>query len=196
MSSDPALFPVFLKLAGRKVLVVGGGAVAASKVEALVPTGARLVVVAPAIRSDIASSRAELRRRPFRASDLDGAWFVVSAATPAVNRIVSRAAARRRLFVNAVDDPPNATAYLGGVVRRAGLTLAISTSGRAPAIAGLVREGLDVLIPDDLDAWFSTSDELKRQWRKTGVPMDARRPQLLEALVNLYEERESAEAGS
>ena len=91
-----------------------------------------------------------IERRAFEPADLDGAWFVVAAAPPEVNR-AGRAArpSARHVFVNAVDDPPNATAYLGGVVRKQGVTLAISTDGRAPALAGLLREGLEALLPDD-----------------------------------------------
>jgi uroporphyrin-III C-methyltransferase/precorrin-2 dehydrogenase/sirohydrochlorin ferrochelatase len=103
---------------------------------------------------------------------------------------VSAAAEERRIFVNAVDDPPNATAYLGGVVRRDGVTVAISTSGEAPAIAGLLREGLDALLPSDLGAWMATAREARAGWRRDGVPMEHRRPQLLEALNRLYEARE------
>ena len=182
------LFPVFLKLDGRKVVVVGGGPVAASKIGALRATRARIVVVAPSIRSEILAAGVETRRRPFRATDLAGAWFVVAAAPPMINRAVARAAARHGIFVNAVDDPPNATAYLGGVLRRNDLTVSISTSGRAPALAGLVREGLEAMLPEDadLERWFTEADDLKRRWRSTGVPMNERRPELLAALTRLY----------
>src|SRR4029079_14379928 len=107
------------------------------------------------------------------------------AATPEVNRQVAAAAEARRIFVNAVDDPPNATAYLGGVVRRDGVTVAISTSGEAPAIAGLLREGLDALLSSDLAAWMATAREARAKWRPDGVPMAQRRPLLLEALNQL-----------
>jgi len=184
------LFPIFLKLAGRPVLVVGGGPVAASKVEALLPTGAVMTVVAPSICDQIRRAPvAAVHQRPFVASDLEGQWLVISAATPEVNRLVATEAQDRQLFVNAVDDPGSASAYLGGVIRRDGVTIAISTDGRAPALAGLLREGVDALLPRDLDQWLSRADELKRVWRSTGVPMDARRPQLMEALIRLYEDR-------
>jgi uroporphyrin-III C-methyltransferase/precorrin-2 dehydrogenase/sirohydrochlorin ferrochelatase len=190
------LFPAFLKLAGRKVLVVGGGPVAAAKIAALRPTGARLVVVAPEMSDAVREAGVELRRRRFRTSDLAGAWFVVTAAPKDVNRRVARAAEKRRIFVNAVDDPSQATAYLGGVLRRSDVTVAISTAGRAPALAGLLREGFDALLPADLDTWFERADALKAEWRSTGVPMDARRPALVDALVALYDGRTPATAGS
>ena len=183
------LFPVFLKLEGRPVLVVGGGAVAAAKVHALAPTGARLTVVAPRIDAAIdarARDGVVLHRRPVRDADLDRAWFVVAAATPAVNRFVAAAAERRRIFVNSVDDPANATAYLGGVLRRDDVTVAISTGGRAPALAGLLREALDATLPADLDRWLDRADALKRAWRSSGVPMADRRPQLADAILELY----------
>jgi uroporphyrin-III C-methyltransferase/precorrin-2 dehydrogenase/sirohydrochlorin ferrochelatase len=130
--------------------------------------------------------------RDFDAADLDGAWMVVAAAPPEVNRVVAEHAHARHLFVNAVDDPANASAYLGGVLRRDAVTIAISTGGRAPALAGLLREGLDALLPLDLDAWFARADALKREWRSRRVPMEARRPQLLDALVALYAGRTAA----
>jgi uroporphyrin-III C-methyltransferase/precorrin-2 dehydrogenase/sirohydrochlorin ferrochelatase len=189
VSRRTELFPLFLKLAGRPVLVVGGGVVAAAKVAGLVPTGARITVVAPDICRAIRRAEVEIKERRFRPSDLRGAWLVISAATPAVNRAVSLAAERRRLFVNAVDDPANATAYLGGVLRRDGVTVAISTNGRAPALAGLLREGFEALLPEDLPRWFQRAGVLKRRWRRAGVPMPARRPELARAITALYARR-------
>ena len=188
------MYPVFLSLAGRRVVVVGGGPVAASKLAGLLSEGAHVVVVAPDLRPEIERSGVTIVRRAFEDADLDEAWWVVAAAPPAVNRQVCDAAARRRVFVNAVDDPAHATAYLGGVVRRDGLTLAISTDGRAPALSGLMREAIDAWLPADLDRWMATADEARRAWKRDEVPMARRRPQLLEALNRLYDRE--AETGS
>ena len=103
---EPVLFPTFLKLAGRPVLVVGGGRMAAAKLPALAEAGALVTVVAPDVRPEIEAANVTVRRRGFAADDLDGAWFVVAAATPEVNEQVARVAEERRVFVNAVDDPP------------------------------------------------------------------------------------------
>jgi uroporphyrin-III C-methyltransferase/precorrin-2 dehydrogenase/sirohydrochlorin ferrochelatase len=146
-----------------------------------------VLVVAPDVHADIVRSGVVMARRPFDASDLDGAWLVVAAATPAVNREVARAAESRRVFVNAVDDPPNATAFLSGVVRRADVTVAISTSGDAPALTGLLREALDAVLPEDLEDWMRVAREERAQWRRDGVPMEQRRPLLLKALNRIYE---------
>jgi uroporphyrin-III C-methyltransferase/precorrin-2 dehydrogenase/sirohydrochlorin ferrochelatase len=184
--AEPELFPVFLKLSGRSILVVGAGPVGSSKVAGLLPTGATITVVAPEVSAFVEQSGVEIVRREFQEQDLDGRWLVVSAAPPEVNRVVAAAAERRRLFVNAVDDPPNATAYLGGVVRRSGVTVAISTSGRAPALAGLLREGLEAMLPGELDEWLEHADALRKRWRDGAVPMSDRRPELVEAIVGLY----------
>ena len=181
------MYPAFLRLAGRRVVLVGGGPVAAGKLAGLLAAGARVTVVAPAIRPEIEQPGVTIARRPFESADLDGAWYVVTAAPPEVNRQVLQAAEHRCLFVNAVDDPPHATAYAGSVVRRAGVTVAFSTDGRAPALAGLLREALDAWLPADLDAWMAAADAARRAWKRDGVPMEARRPMLLETLNQLYE---------
>ena len=183
------MFPAFLHLRSRRVVVVGGGPVAASKLDALLTVGADITVIAPDVRAEIEERPVTVVHRRFEASDLDGAWWVVAAAPPEVNRQVLEAADERRIFVNAVDDPAHATAYLGGVVRRHGVTVAISTSGRAPALAGLLREALDAWLPGELDEWLLAADEARREWRAQGVAMEARRPRLLETLNRLYEGR-------
>jgi uroporphyrin-III C-methyltransferase/precorrin-2 dehydrogenase/sirohydrochlorin ferrochelatase len=188
------LLPLFLHLRGRRVVLVGAGPVGASKLAALLAAGADVRVIAPDVHPDVVASGVSIDRRPFEPGDLDQAWLVVAAATPDVNRAVAAAAEERRIFVNAVDDPPNATAYLGGVVRRDGVTLAISTSGEAPAIAGMLREALDAMLPHDLSSWMETARASRVEWRREGVPMERRRPLLLKALNKLYAAREGAAA--
>ena len=204
------LYPVFLNLAGLPVTVVGGGVVAAGKLEGLIEAGARITVVAPAIHDAIrtraaglldeasheASANASIStsvsasirivERGFAPSDLDGARWVVAAATPEVNREVAAAGAARGLFVNAVDDLASASAYLGGVVRRGSAVVAISTGGLAPALAGLLREALEAVLPDDLERWIDVALAARADWKRTGVAMAQRRPLLLRALERIY----------
>jgi uroporphyrin-III C-methyltransferase / precorrin-2 dehydrogenase / sirohydrochlorin ferrochelatase len=184
-----ALFPVFLKLAGRRVLVVGGGPVAAGKLRALLDAGADVTVVAPEIGDEVRSAWVTIVNRAFVPSDLDGVAFVVAAAPPSVNHEVAEAAHARGLFVNAVDDVDSASAYAGAIVRRAGVTLAISTDGAAPALAGLLREALEAVLPDDLEAWMTCARDARKEWLARGIPMTERRPLLLDALVGLYSRR-------
>jgi len=187
--SGAQLLPVFLKLAGRKVLLVGAGPVAASKLPALLASRADVTVVAPEVRYEIAATSVRIERRAFRPDDLDGAWLVVAAAPPEVNLAVSQAADERHIFLNAVDDRSAASVYTGGVLRRGGLTIAVSTGGRAPALAGLLREAIEELIPEDVSNWVELASTLRREQQAAGLAMGARRPRLLEALNRRYAEK-------
>jgi uroporphyrin-III C-methyltransferase/precorrin-2 dehydrogenase/sirohydrochlorin ferrochelatase len=185
------LLPLFLNLAGRRVLLVGGGPVAAAKLQQLLAASADVHVVSPEVVEEIeragASCGVLIDRRRFVPEDLDRAWLVVAAATPEVNREVAIAADARRIFVNAVDDPANASAFLSGVIRREGVTLAVSTSGDAPGLTALIRQGFDELLPRrDLAQWMREARRQRKQWKAGGVPMDSRRPLLLQALNRLY----------
>jgi uroporphyrin-III C-methyltransferase/precorrin-2 dehydrogenase/sirohydrochlorin ferrochelatase len=182
------LYPVFLHLDARDVLLVGGGKVASGKLDALIAAGAQVTIVAPRILPALRRPGVQLAEREFEPADLDGKWFAVAAAPTAVNREVARAAAERRVFVNAVDDAGSASAFLGAVLRKGGVTAAISTDGRAPALAGLLREALDGLIPEEIESWARIAQELRTYWKADGVPLAQRRPLLLRALNQLYRE--------
>jgi siroheme synthase-like protein len=180
------LLPLFVNLAGRRVVLVGGGPVAAGKLAQLLEAGADVLVVSPQVQPDIERSGVQIARREFSPADLDAAWLVVAAATPEVNRAVARAAEPRQIFVNAVDDPANATAFLSGVVRRDGVTVAISSGGDAPGLTSLLREALDAILPRDLGRWMAEARRVRAIWKRDQVPMDARKPLLLETLNELY----------
>src|SRR6266576_758758 len=185
------LLPLFLNISGRRVLLVGGGPVAAAKLQQLLAASAEVHVVAPEVGEEIERSAAScgvvINRRSFVPADLDQAWLVVAAATPEVNREVAAAAELRRIFVNAVDDPATASAFLSGVIRREGVTVAVSTSGDAPGLTALIRQGFDELLPRrDLAQWVREARSQRRQWKAGGVPMEERRPLLLEAINRLF----------
>src|ERR1700676_1211802 len=176
------LLPLFVDLAGRRVLLVGAGRVAAAKLGQLLAARADVRVVALDVCEEVERAGVPVERRAFEAADLDGVWLVGAAAPAEGNRGVAEG---RGGFANAVDDPATATAFLSGVIRRDGVTLAISTGGAAPGLTALLREGLDAVLPRDLGAWL---DEARRQrvaWRREGVPMHERRPLLLAALTKL-----------
>ena len=108
-AAPPRLFPLFADLSGRRVLVVGGGAVARRKAEALLDAGARVVVGAPVIEPGLAEWVAARRIQhiagSFEPHWLDDAWLVIAATDDAaINRAVVDAADARRIFSNAVDD--------------------------------------------------------------------------------------------
>jgi siroheme synthase-like protein len=147
-STAPWSYPVFLDLRGRRCMVVGGGELAAGKARDLWAAGALVTVVAarpgPAIEGMASRGDLRLRRRAYRAGDLAGAFLAIAAGDePAEREAVWREAARRGLPLNSVDDPPRCTFIAPAVVRRGALAVAISTAGRAPALAVRLRQWLE-----------------------------------------------------
>jgi uroporphyrin-III C-methyltransferase/precorrin-2 dehydrogenase/sirohydrochlorin ferrochelatase len=149
------LYPLALRLEGRRVLVVGGGSVATRRVPALLAAGAQVVLVSPevtpALRGHAAAGRLTLIERRFEPSDLDGAWLVsVAVDDPAAAAAVSAAAEERRIFCVRADDREAATAWTPAVTRHGQVTVAVTDDGdrrRAMAVRDLVAEALDGELP-------------------------------------------------
>ena len=134
-------WPVNLLVAGRKVVVVGGGRIAARKTAPLVAIGANVTVVAPALSDEIRELNVVLIERAFEPGDLDEAWFVITATNvPAVNAAVFEAAEARRIFCNSADDPANCSATLLALVRQGDMVVAIGSGGKSPALATWLRQ--------------------------------------------------------
>jgi precorrin-2 dehydrogenase/sirohydrochlorin ferrochelatase len=153
-----SLFPIFLKLRGRRCVVVGGGTVAESKILSLLEAEARVVVIAPETTASISAwaqtGGIEWRAKSFEPGDLEGAFLVIAATSaPGVNQDVFRAAEVKGILCNAVDDPERCDFYYGAVVRRGALQIAISTEGRSPALAQRLRRDLEAHIGPDYEAW-------------------------------------------
>src|SRR4249919_3653947 len=154
------LFPLFADLRDRPVLVVGGGAVAARKVAALMAAGANVRVGAPELEPGL-QALAESRRIVHRTGRfqpwwLDSVWLVVAATDDAaVNRSVAEAAALRRLLVNVVDDAELSSFQVPAVVERGALQIAISSGGAAPMLARRLREQLETQLDESLGALAS-----------------------------------------
>ena len=137
-------YPVNLVLQGRRVLVVGAGAVAARKVDGLLACGAVVAVVAPEVGPEIRAlaeaGAIELRQGTYRADDLDGAWLAVTATDEAeVNRAVFDDGEARRMWVNAADDPLSCSFTLPSVVRQGPVMVTVATGGHSPALATWLR---------------------------------------------------------
>ena len=137
-------YPVTLRLAGRRCLVVGGGVVAARKVDGLRDAGAVVTVVAPEMcpaleaRTDVA-----LARRAYRRGEVAGYWLAIAATNdPGTNRAAFLDGEAAGVWVNGADDPANCSFTLPSVLRRGDLTVAVSTGGRSPALARWVRRRL------------------------------------------------------
>lgn len=179
------MLPLFLKLEGRDVLVVGAGHVAERKIAELVEAKARVRVVAPEA-SDTVKGLAAARAvrwdaRAFEAEDVRGAWLVIAATGDAdVQRRVADAAYDQRTFVIAVDDKANASAYGAATLRRGPVTIAVSTSGESPALARLIREVLEHALPEA--DWIDAARALRDRWRADGTPFESRFADLVKAL--------------
>ena len=131
-----SLFPLFLKLEGRRCLVVGASNVAESKIRSLLDSGANVRVIAPqanaAVQEWASAGVVRWEARNFEAADLDGTVLVIAAtSSSAVNGTVFREAQQRNVLCNAVDDPEHCDFYYGAVVRRGQLQVAISTEGKS-----------------------------------------------------------------
>jgi siroheme synthase-like protein len=171
----PALagYPVNLLVAGRRAVVVGGGRIAARKIEPLLDLGADVVVVAPEIGRDVRGwadqGRCTVQLRAFTPGDLDGAWLALTATDdPAVNAAVHAAAEARRVWVNSADDPANCSFTLMSVVRRADLVVAIGTGGRSPALAAHVRRVLDEELGPEYETLLDLLSEAREDLRAAG----------------------------
>jgi len=153
------LFPMFVKLHGRQVVVVGGGEIAAGKIEGLLEAGARVRLVAPQVHISlvhlIRARRIEWIPREFAAGDLEGAALSIAATSaPGVNASVFREAQSRGILSNAVDDIENCDFYYGSVVQRGDLQIAISTNGKSPALAQRLRQELSQQFGPEYEVWL------------------------------------------
>ncbi len=140
---EPLRYPVSLDLDGRAVLLVGGGAVAARKLDGLLRSGAIVHVVAPEVAPEVDSAVGEavrLSRRNYRSADLDGVWYAVEATgDPQVAARMRDDAEAARVFLNAADQPEACSAILPAVHRQGRLTVTFSTDGASPAFASWLR---------------------------------------------------------
>jgi precorrin-2 dehydrogenase/sirohydrochlorin ferrochelatase len=195
-------YPLILRIAGQRCVVVGGGSVAARKVRGLIVSGADVLAVAPEIGPELAAlaehGTIRVGRRAFEPSDLDGALLAFAATNDrAVNEAVVRAAQDRDTIVNVADDPAACDFTVPAVVRRGDVMLAISTGGRSPAFARFLREQLEAWLTDARCALLDLAAELRRELQAAGVTIDSQRWQAAladeAALAALAEgDRESA----
>ena len=169
MPVSDALYPVGLIVAGKRCVVVGGGSVAARKVAGLVDAGAEVVVVAPEISSEIRALPVELLLRSYRSGDLDAAWLAIAATDdPQVNRQVHADGRAARVWVNAADDPEACAFTLPAVLRRGPVTVAVSTGGHSPALAGWLRDQIAGLLGPEIGLLAQLLSEARDELQAAG----------------------------
>jgi precorrin-2 dehydrogenase/sirohydrochlorin ferrochelatase len=193
-----SLFPMFLKLEGRRCLVVGAGTIGQSKIRSLLIAGASVHVVAP--RADAAVSEwarsgvISWEARGFNARDLDGAFLVVAAtSSPDVNETIFREAQRRKVLCNVVDDPKHCDFYYPAVVRRGQLQLAISTGGLSPALAQRLRRELEKQFGPEYAGCLEDLGKARRQLFASNIEPEDRRRRLHELASRPPFERRQSE---
>jgi len=172
-----SLFPIFVKLQGRPVVVVGGGNIAAGKIPGLLQAQARVQVVAPQINSQISAwadtGEIEWSPKEFTPADLEDAALVIAATSiPSVNAAVFQAAEARSIFCNAVDDIANCHFYYGSIVQRGDLQIAISTNGKSPALAQRLRKELEQQYPAEYSAWLDSLGDAREKLRAASDPQE------------------------
>jgi uroporphyrin-III C-methyltransferase / precorrin-2 dehydrogenase / sirohydrochlorin ferrochelatase len=189
-----ALFPVFIKLAGRPCLVVGAGAIGESKIGSLLGAGAKVRVVSLSatnlVREWAAAGRISWLQKPFDPQDLDDMLLVV-AAVPAGDLTASifTEARERGVLCNAVDDPANCDFYYPAVVKRGDFQIAISTGGHSPALAQRLRQELEQQFGSDYELWLHALGLTRKALFAVSMDPKARKRQLHEAASRDAHER-------
>ena len=189
-----SLFPMFLKLDGRNVLLVGAGRVGEPKIGALLETGARIRVVSldatPTVREWARAGKIELELRHFEPADLNGVFLVVVATNSRrLNETIYQEAQQRGILCNVVDVPDLCDFYYPSVVRRGDLQIAVSTAGQSPSLAQKIRQQLEKQFGPAYGAWVTELGET----RKLILASDLDKERKLDLLHSLAS-REAVEA--
>ncbi len=182
------LFPMFLKLEGKRCLVVGAGETGEAKIAGLLGTGARIKVVAPeaseTVREWAKEGKITLETRAFAPSDLNGVFLaVVATAASALNREIYQEAQRRGVLCNVVDVPELCDFYYPAVVRRGDLQIAISTSGQSPSLAQKIRQQLERQFGPAYERWVAELGATRRRVLASNLD-DKRKRELLHSLAS------------
>lgn len=172
--------PIFCQLRDKPCLLVGGGEIAERKARLLLDAGARLTVSALAFSAPFLaweeSGLITLRRQAFTPALLDEAWLVIAATDNAdVNKQVYDSATARRIFCNVVDTPQHTSFIMPSIVDRSPLMIAVSSGGKAPVLARLMREKLESLLPLHLGKLATLAGELRQRVKASYPRAGARR---------------------
>ncbi|WOE84665.1 siroheme synthase CysG [Aeromonas veronii] len=172
--------PIFCRLDNKPVLLVGGGEVAERKARLLLDAGAQLTVVAPELDPELAELAAngniEWLAGEFASEQLAGKWLVVAATDRReVNALVYQSANQARIFANVVDDPKRSSFIMPSIIDRSPLMVAISSGGKAPVLARLLREKLEALLPQHLGAVATFAGSLRERVKARFASMGERR---------------------
>ena len=183
-------FPMFVNLKGKRILVLGGGKVAARKVKKLAPFGGRITVVAPQAQPELeAMPGVEIRRHGFRPADLWPRPAMVIAATDdrQVNAWASRLCRRFRIPVNVADNGPESSFLFPALVNQGDFSAGISTGGASPTAAVYFKERLEELVPERLEEILDYLEEKRAELKRTLPDQSARAAAMRELLDTCLE---------
>ena len=173
MKNKNELFPVFLKTHLLKILIIGGGNVAHEKLHFLLKSSpdSRVAVIAPKIKNEIKDFLSnhyflELKYREFQEQDISGYDIIIAATGDRkVNQEIYQSAKLFGKLINVADTPDLCNFYLGGVVTKGNLKIAISTNGKSPTMAKRLREVFEEIIPDELDESLKSLYEIRSKMK-------------------------------
>lgn len=161
-----AYYPIYLQLQDQPCVVVGGGKIAEGKVDGLLAAGARVTVVSPDLTSHLQELAVQNEiayiARPYQPGDLAGAFLVICATDQTeINHQVWQAAAAQGQLVNVVDDTPRCNFIAPAILRNGDLTIAISTGGKAPALAVRLKERLQRELGPEYERFLELAGKLR-----------------------------------
>ena len=196
-------YPAFIKLSGRRAVVIGGGPVAGRKAASLASAGAAVSVISPEVSPSITKLAGKgviiHKQRRYRKGDLKGAFIAVAATDdPAVNQRIAGEAEGLGILVNCVEPPEAGNFIVPSSISRGDLTLAISTGGASPALARRLRQDLEAFLGSGYGAFLDFLEEV-RPVLKERLPDQADRARALEelsgpGLASVFLSRPKAEA--
>jgi precorrin-2 dehydrogenase/sirohydrochlorin ferrochelatase len=167
-------YPIFLNIKDRRCIVIGGGQVALRKVKTLLEYGATVVVISPELCTELAklakSREIHAIRRHYKTGDLEEAIVAIAATDSSeINQEVAREARSRGILTNVVDVPETSDFILPSYLRRGDVTIAISTSGRSPALARKIRTRLEKEFGDEYASLALLIDEVRTEIKVNGL---------------------------
>ncbi len=203
MKREPSpYYPIFLKVGGKKCVVVGGGEIALRKVKMLLDHGASVEVISPDLCPELnrlaETGEIAVQRRHYQIGDLRGAFIVVAATDDHnINLKVVKEANRTGVLVNVVDDPRDSDFIVPSYLRRGDVTVAVSTAGRSPALARKIRTRLEKDLEEEYAVLALLVDEVRREVKSQGIKVngdDWQKAMDLDLMINLIKKGDSDQA--
>lgn len=180
-------YPTFLNIQDKKCVVIGGGKVALRKIKILLTSGAKVAVISPEVHPELKqlaeNGLIQLIQKEFEQGDLEDAVFVFETTDiKDINRKVVEESRRIGALVNVADDPALSDFILPSFFRRGGLTIAVSTSGKSPALARKIRTRLEQIFGEEYAILLSLIEEVRSELKLRGIGVS---PEVWQEALNL-----------